>query len=437
MAINRRFKKGSDSIVQNSKQWNLIDESTSTVRSPYDFTQIEVPQIAPENLQEHADLVAEPPAIPNDSIPTSDKQEEKVRKPWIKHFDAYIMKKFLGTFFFAILLLLAIVIMFDINEKLDAMLTAPLKETVFKYFLNFLPYFANQFAPLFVFISVIFFTSKLADHSEIIAMLSSGISFRRLLVPYLLSATIIAAGTLILALYVIPPANIKRIEYTNQWVKNRRVDFGDNIQLQVKPGVMAYLSRYDNTTKRGFRFTMEQFDGNKLVSRITAKDVKYDTLGNWKLNDYGIRKFDGLKESYTKGASLDTMLDVEPRDFLISKNDQETLTSPELRRYINKQKARGVANLQQFEIEYEKRFAMTAAAFILTVIGLSLSSRKVRGGMGVNIGIGLLLSFSYILFMTVTQTFAISGYTSPRLAMWIPNIVYTIIAVFLYHRAAQ
>ena len=437
MAINRRFKKGSDSIVQNSKQWNLIDESTSTVRSPYDFTQIEVPQIAPENLQEHADLVADPPAIPNDSIPTSDKQEEKVRKPWIKHFDAYIMKKFLGTFFFAILLLLAIVIMFDINEKLDAMLTAPLKETVFKYFLNFLPYFANQFAPLFVFISVIFFTSKLADHSEIIAMLSSGISFRRLLVPYLLSATIIAAGTLILALYVIPPANIKRIEYTNQWVKNRRVDFGDNIQLQVKPGVMAYLSRYDNTTKRGFRFTMEQFDGNKLVSRITAKDVKYDTLGNWKLNDYGIRKFDGLKESYTKGASLDTMLDVEPRDFLISKNDQETLTSPELRRYINKQKARGVANLQQFEIEYEKRFAMTAAAFILTVIGLSLSSRKVRGGMGVNIGIGLLLSFSYILFMTVTQTFAISGYTSPRLAMWIPNIVYTIIAVFLYHRAAQ
>ena len=236
---------------------------------------------------------------------------------------------------------------------------------------------------------------------------------------------------------MIPPANIKRIEYTNQWVKNKRVDFGDNIQLQIKPGVMAYMSRYDNTTKRGFRFTMEQFDGNKLVSRLTAKDVKYDTLGRGELNDYSIRKFNGLKETYTKGMQMDTMLDVEPRDFLISKNDQEMLTSPELRHYINKQKKRGVANLQQFELEYEKRFAMTAAAFILTVIGLSLSSRKVRGGMGLNIGIGLMLSFSYILFMTVTQTFAISGYTSPRLAMWIPNIIYTIIAIILYRHAAK
>ena len=437
MAINRRFKKGSDSILQNSDKWNLIDESTQSVRSEYDFTQMEIPKLQAEDLQEEATLVNAPLEDTPTTKPTNDKPKEPIRKPWIKHFDAYIMKKFLGTFVFAILLLLAIVVMFDINEKLDAMLTAPLKETIFKYFLNFLPYFANQFAPLFVFITVIFFTSKLADHSEIIAMMSSGISFKRLMVPYMLSATIIAVFTLILALYVIPPANVKRIEYTNQWVKNKRVDFGDNIQLQVKPGVMAYLSRYDNTTKHGFRFTMEEFDGNKLVSRITAQDVRYDTLGRWTLNDYTVRKFEGLKETLTRGMKMDTALNVEPRDFLISKNDQEMLTSPQLRHYINKQKARGVANLQQFELEYEKRFAMTAAAFILTVIGLSLSSRKVRGGMGINIGIGLLLSFSYILFMTVTQTFAISGYTSPRLAMWIPNIIYTIIAVFLYKRAAQ
>lgn len=437
MGLIRRNKKGSDTILQNSEKWELMNESGQSVRSDIDFTQFEVPKIAPENLQETADEV-----VPDEeSIKASTIEEEstpkKVRKPWIKRFDAYIMKKFLGTFLFAILVLLAIVIVFDINEKLDAMLTAPLKETVFKYFLNFLPYFANQFAPLFVFITVIFFTSKLADHSEIIAMMSSGISFKRLMIPYLVSAAIIAAGTLVLALYVIPPANVKRIEYTNQWVKNKRVDFGDNIQLQVKPGIMAYIARYDNTTKRGYQFTMEEFKGNTLVSRITANSVTYDTLGRWKLNEYSIRKFDGLKETLRRGSSIDTMLDVEPRDFLISKNDQEMLTSPELRHYINKQKARGVANLQQFELEYEKRFAMTAAAFILTVIGLSLSSRKVRGGMGVNIGIGLLLSFSYILFMTVTQTFALSGYTSPRLAMWIPNIVYTIIAIFLYRRAAQ
>ncbi|MBQ1610886.1 MAG: LptF/LptG family permease [Muribaculaceae bacterium] len=347
------------------------------------------------------------------------------------------MKKFLGTFFFIILLLFAIIVMFDINEKLDAMLAAPLKETVFKYFMNFIPYFMNQFAPLFVFISVIYFTSKMADHSEIIAILSSGISFKRLTVPYLVSATIIALITLVLALYIIPPANVKRIEYTNQWVKNKRVDYGDNIQLQLRPGVMVYMARYDNITRHGSRISIDEFKGKELKTRITAADANYDTLGRWKLVNYEIRRFNGEKETRTKGASMDTMLNITPRDFLISKNDQETLTSPELRRYISEQKKRGVANIQQFEIEYEKRFAMTAAAFILTIIGLSLSSRKVRGGMGLNIGIGLLLSFSYILFMTVTQTFAVNGYTSPRVAMWIPNFLYLIIAIFLYRKASR
>ncbi len=370
-------------------------------------------------------------------VPVADAVPPKARRRLIKHFDAYIMKQFLGTFFFAILLLLAIVVMFDFNEKIDAMLTAPVKETVFKYFMNFLPYFANQFAPLFVFISVIFFTSKLADHSEIIAMMSSGISFKRLLVPYMASASVIAAGTLLLALYVIPPANVKRIDYTNQWVKNKRIDYGENIQLQVRPGVMAHLSRFDNPMKLGYRLSLEEFDGNTLKSRLTAENVKYDTLGKWRIRNYCIRHFKGLQETMVTGNEMDTMLNFEPKDFLISKNDEEMLTSPQLKSYINKQKARGVANIQSFEIEYEKRYAMTAAAFILTVIGLSLSSRKVRGGMGMNIGIGLLLSFSYILFMTVTQTFAVSGYTSPRVAMWVPNIIYTIIAIFLYRRAAR
>lgn len=370
-------------------------------------------------------------------VPVADGVPPKARRRLIKHFDVYIMKQFLGTFFFAILLLLAIVVMFDFNEKIDAMLTAPVKETVFKYFMNFLPYFANQFAPLFVFISVIFFTSKLADHSEIIAMMSSGISFKRLLVPYMASASVIAAGTLLLALYVIPPANVKRIDYTNQWVKNKRIDYGENIQLQVRPGVMAHLSRFDNPMKLGYRLSLEEFDGNTLKSRLTAENVKYDTLGKWRIRNYCIRHFKGLQETMVTGNEMDTMLNFEPKDFLISKNDEEMLTSPQLKSYINKQKARGVANIQSFEIEYEKRYAMTAAAFILTVIGLSLSSRKVRGGMGMNIGIGLLLSFSYILFMTVTQTFAVSGYTSPRVAMWVPNIIYTIIAIFLYRRAAR
>jgi lipopolysaccharide export system permease protein len=355
----------------------------------------------------------------------------------IKQFDIYIIKKFLGTYVFSILLLLAIVVMFDINEKLDAVLTAPWKETVFDYFMNFLPYFANQFSPLFTFIAVIFFTSKLADNSEIIAMLSSGISYKRLMLPYLVSATIIASFSFVLSAYVIPPANIKRINYTNKWVKNKSVEYGSNIQLQVSPGVIAYLSRYDNRTKTGYRFSLEKFDNKTLKSRLIAQSIKYDTLNRWVLQDYSIRNFENLRETILYGTKKDTILNMEPKDFLISKNDQEVLTLPQLKTYIERQKDRGVANIKNFEIEMHKRYAMTAAAFILTIIGLTLSSKKVKGGMGVNIGIGLVLSFTYILFTTITSTFAISGYTSPMVAMWIPNIVYTIIAIYLYRKAAM
>ena len=364
------------------------------------------------------------------------KKKEEVRKPLIKTFDLYIIKKFLGSYVFSIMLLLAIVVMFDINEKLDAMLNAPLKETIFDYFVNFLPYFANQFSPLFTFIAVIFFTSKLADNSEIIAMLSSGISFRRLLVPYLVSAAIIAGFSFILAAYVIPPANIKRIDYQNKWVNNKKVEYGSNIQMQVSPGVIAYMSRYDNISKLGYKFSLEKFEGKVMKSRLTAQTIKYDTLYKWTVNDYVIRDFRGLRETIRRGESKDTTIEIEPRDFLISEKDQEMLTNSQLKTYINRQKERGVANIKNFEIELEKRYAMTGAAFILTVIGMALSSKKIKGGMGINIGIGLLLSFSYILFMTVTSTFAVSGYTSPLVAMWIPNVIYTFIAIYLYHRAS-
>ena len=353
-----------------------------------------------------------------------------------KILDRYIIKKFLGTYVFAIVLILAITVMFDINEKLDSFLKAPLKATIFDYFFNFLPYFANQFSPLFTFISCIFFTSKLADNSEIIAMLSSGVSFRRLMLPYMVSAAVIAASTWILSAYIIPPANVKRIDYTNTYVKNKRVDYGSNIQMMVAPGEIAYMSRFDNTTKTGYRFSLDKFDGKKLVSRLTASTVKWDTLYQWQVRDYMIRDIQGLEEKITKGSRLDTIIPIEPRDFLISKNDQETMSSPQLNEYISRQKSRGVANIKAFEIEKERRYAMCAAAFILTVIGMSLSSKKVKGGMGINIGIGLVLSFSYILFMTVTSTFAVSGYTSPMVAMWIPNLIYMVIAVVLYRRAS-
>lgn len=362
----------------------------------------------------------------------------RLRNP-LTIIDRYILGKFLGTYFLATALLLLVISMFDITEKLDAFLTAPLKETLFDYFASFLPYFANQLSPLFVFISVIFFTTKIADNSEIIAMLSSGITFRRLLRPYMIGAAIIAAMTFALSNYIIPPTNVNRIAYTNKYVKNKAVEYGTNIQLMVRPGEVAYFGRFDNTIKQGLRFSLDKFDGKVLTSRLTASSVEYDStkMYHWTLRDYMIRDFDGMNEKISRGSKIDSIIPIEPKDFLIASNDQETLTTPELTEYIRKQKMRGVANIKKFEIEKEKRIAETAAAFILTLIGMSLSSKKVKGGMGLNIGIGLGLSFSYILFSSITSSFAINGYTSPAVAMEIPNAVYLLIGIFLYRRASK
>lgn len=369
----------------------------------------------------------------------------KFRKPfWIsalrpKIIDWYILRKFLGTYFMATLLFLAVIAMFDVTEKLDAFLTAPIKETLFDYFASFLPFFAVQLSPLFVFISVIFFTTKMADNSEIIAMLSSGISYLRLLRPYLVGAAVIAVLTFVLSNYIIPPTNVNRIAYTNKYVKNKAVTSGSNIQIQVSPGIIAYIGRFENAQHTGYSFSLDKYDGLTLQSRLTARTARYDTLKtyHWALTDYQIHDFNGEKEKITKGRSLDTIITIEPRDFLISANDQEMLTTPELTEYIKRQKSRGVANIQAFEIEKERRIASTLAAFILTLIGMSLSSRKVKGGMGINIGIGLVLSFSYILFSTITSSLAVNDYTSAFIAMEIPNAVYLTIGIYLFYRLCK
>lgn len=353
--------------------------------------------------------------------------------------DRYILKQFLGTYFLATLLFLAVIAMFDVTEKLDAFLTAPLKETLFDYFASFLPYFANQLSPLFVFISVIFFTSKLAGNSEIIAILASGVSYRRLLRPYMVGAAVLAILSFALSNYIIPPTNVARIAYTNKYVRNKSVESGTNIQLMASPGNVVYISRFENSNKSAYRFSMDRFDGKTIQSRLTARTAQYDSTRqyHWRLTDYMIRNFDGMKESVSTGYTLDTIIPIEPKDFLIASNDQETLTTPQLTEYIEKQKMRGVANIKAFEIEREKRYAATAAAFILTLIGMSLSSRKVKGGMGLNIGIGLALSFSYILFSTVTSSLAINGITTPFIAMEIPNVVYLSIGIYLFRRASR
>ncbi len=361
----------------------------------------------------------------------------------LTRLDRYIIVKFLGTYFFSIALILSIAVVFDINEHIDNFVehNAPLKSIIFEFYLNFIPYFANLFSALFVFIAVIFFTSKLAENSEIIAMFSCGMSLKRLMRPYMISAAIIALLSYGLSSYVIPKGSIVRLEFSEKYIKKKKVDYARNIQMAVEPDVIAYIERYEDFNKTGYRFSLDKFDDKKLVSHLTARSITYDTIGGgqykWKLKDYMIRNLEGQREIITSGKSMDTIIAMEPTDFLIAKNQQETMTSPELSAYIAKQKARGIANVKEFEIEYHKRIAMSFAAFILTTIGLTLSCKKTKGGMGLNLGIGLGLSFSYILFQTVSSTFSVNGNMHPMMAVWIPNILYTIIAVFLYMRAPK
>lgn len=359
----------------------------------------------------------------------------------LKLLDWYIIKKFLGTYVFAIALIISIAVVFDFNEKQDRFMShdAPWSAIIFDYYLNFIPYFANLFSPLFVFIAVIFFTSKLAENSEIIAMFSAGMSFKRMLRPYMVSAGIIAIVTFCLGAYVIPKGSATRINFEDKYYKPKKMNTARNIQLEVDSGVIAYIDRFENYSKTGYRFSLDKFKGKQLVSHLTARSITYDTssVHKWMIKDYMIRKMDGMKEEIITGSRIDTTLFIEPADFLIVKNQQEMLTSPQLSEYIDRQKQRGFANIKEFELEYHKRIAMSFAAFILTLIGVSLSSRKTKGGMGLHLGIGLALSFSYILFQTIASTFAINGNVPPVIAVWIPNILYSFIAFYLYQKAPK
>lgn len=360
---------------------------------------------------------------------------------YVRRMDRYIIGKFLGTYFFSIALIISIAVVFDINEHIDKFITneAPISAIIFDYYLNFIPYFSNLFSPLFVFIAVIFFTSKMAENSEIIAMMSTGMSFRRMLRPYMISAAIIAALTYGLGAYVIPKGNVSRVAFENKYKRKKKPEYVRNVQLEVDNGVIAYMERYEGYNKTAYRFSLDKFVDKKLVSHLTARSATYDTTSvhKWTLKNYTIRELNGMRETITKGERLDTIIAMEPQDFLITKGQQQTMTSAELDEYIAKQKKRGFANIKEFQIEYHQRIAMSFAAFILTVIGVSLSARKVKGGIGLYLGIGLALSFSYILFQTISSTFAVNGNTPPFIAVWIPNILYTFIAIYLYRKAPK
>jgi lipopolysaccharide export system permease protein len=361
----------------------------------------------------------------------------------IPRIDRYIITKFLSTYIFLIAIIISIAVIFDFNERIDKFTQShvPMEKVIFDYYLNFIPYFSNLFSPLFVFIAVIFFTSKLADNSEIIAMKAAGMSFKRLLRPYMVSAAIIALTTFVLGAYVIPKGNIARVNFENAYIKKKKATSVDNVQMQVDTGVVAYITHFDNKTKSGYGFSLDKFVDKKLVSHLTAQTIQYDTLSDrrysWTLRMYRIRTQVGMREKIESGNKLDTIIMMEPSDFLYTNKQQETMTLPQLDEFIDKQTLRGAAGVSTFEVEYHKRYAMPFAAFILTIIGVSLSCEKRKGGMGASIGVGLALSFSYILFQTISSTFATNAGWPPMLSVWLPNIVFAIIAFILYRKTPQ
>jgi lipopolysaccharide export system permease protein len=355
-----------------------------------------------------------------------------------KTIDFYITKKFLGTFFYAIALILSIAVVFDVSENLDEFLSKnlPVKEIIGDYYLNFIPYFANLFSPLFTFIAVIYFTSKMAYNTEIIAILSSGVSYTRLMRPYMVSALILAIFSYTLGNFIIPPATKTMNDFRLKNIENTRINVEHDIHRQIEPGVFIYIRSY-TPNDVGINFTLERFDGAKLIEKLTADNIRWDKdMGKWVINNYWKRTIYDSYEVLESGYRIDTTLNMKPEEFRFAKKEMETFITPDLNNEIKIMKSRGV-NTIEWEIEKHKRMATPFSTFILTLIGVGLASRKIKGGLGFHLGLGLALSFSYILFMQISTVFATSGSAPVFVSIWIPNILYSFIAFFVFRWAAK
>lgn len=360
-----------------------------------------------------------------------------------KKLDWYIMKKFIMTFFAALFLIIVIVIIFDISEKIDDFVErqAPLKAIILDYYVNFIPYFMNMFSPIFVFITVIFFSSRLAANSEIVAVLSCGISFRRFLRPYMFSAGLITLLSLELNLFIIPNANKIRMEFETQYVtdyesaKRQIRDF----HYQINPGEFVYVESFSDWNNTAYKVTLEKVENDELVSKLSARQAVWDsTKCCWTMKNYFIRDFGAaLEDNVRVGESLDTVLNLTIKDFKKSRSFENQLNYFELNDYIAMKRMRGDAQIKEALVEKHTRFAMPFSSFILTLMGVSLSSRKKRGGIGWNLALGIALSFSYILFQKFSTMFVYTDALPASVAMWIPNIIFAFIAYYLYRRAPK
>lgn len=354
--------------------------------------------------------------------------------------DRYILRKFLGTFFFSILLIICIVIVFDISEKIEDFLThdVPLKEIVFDYYFNFIPYFVNLFAHLFTFIAVIFFTSRMAARTEIVAILSGGVSFWRFLRPYMVGAALIGGLSFYLSNWLIPQANKTRLEFESKYVGSRFVNTDRNIHRQIAPGVFIYMEDYDNEKNVGTRFTLEKFNGLNRPVKIEAREIRWDSItSRWIILDYTGRNINERNEVLFGGRRIDTAFNISPKDFSRAQNVMESMNSSELVRYIENEKLKGSENVQLYEIERHRRIAFPFATFIMTMLGVAVSSRKVRGGIGLQIAIGIAVGFIFVLFMQVFTSYAASGAMNPAIAVWIPNVIFAVLAIMMLRWAPK
>jgi len=364
-----------------------------------------------------------------------------IRLLGLKILDVYIIRKFLGTFFLSIILILSIVVIFDLSEKIDDFIEsgAGMHEIIFDYYLNFIPYFGVLFSSLFAFIAVIYFTSRMAYNTEIIAILNSGMSFRRFLVPYIISASLIASVTFYLSDQVIPDANKIKLDFEEQYVRKRPVKFKTkDFHRQIEPGVYIYLGTYSNVSKQGYNFTIEKFEDGELVSKMFADQIRWDTaVDKWQARRYYIRTIDGLVETLEEGKVIDTTLAIHPDDFKRRLSIVETMSLKELDDFIDQQIMQGETNVKVYQIERQNRIAFPFSMFILTLIGVAVSSRKMRGGIGLQIAIGVVISFSFILFQQFSKQFAIGGMLPVMAAVWLPNIFFLVIAFFLFRMAPK
>ena len=357
--------------------------------------------------------------------------------------DRYIIKKILTTFFYVVLILVAIISVIDITEKIDKFTKSNLSvDDVIGYYGDFIPWIAGLLTPITVFISVVYVTSRMAAHTEIIAILSSGVSFKRLLLPYMVASLVIASITFYLNGWVIPKSNQDRLLFEMQYFKANNNAYRSNIHMQIEPSVYLFIQSFNSETAVGYQFSLERFDKNRLVEKITAENIQWDsvkqkwTMKYWKkkLVDslFTVRQVNSSVVLATSGESMDTTLSVTPKDFDNSNRNYDGLTMGELTTHIEKMKFRGSTGVEIYEVEKQIRYASPFTVFVLVFMGVIVSSRKSRGGTGFQIALGFMLSFVFILFFTMTRTYAETGSLSPFLAAWLPNSVFAVISLAMY-----